>query len=166
MPRTGFTSITVPVSLKDSLMRTSASMGFASVPSMLQSWLEFRTGTVQVQDRAPIDGRDGLERARFLAPMGESVSNMVKMGWCGRRDLDPGLLRGRQLSYQARLRPRAPLKFRRLILISYPDASPRLVLEVECPKPPSVHPHPVDDAPGNQEDCPHDQGRRVEEGYE
>jgi hypothetical protein len=36
--------------------------------------------------------------------------------------LDPGLLRGRQLSYQARLRPRAPLKFRRLILISYPTS--------------------------------------------
>lgn len=166
MPITGFTSITVPVSLKDSLMQASASMGFASVPSMLQSWLELRTGTVRVRDGAPIDGRGGLERARFLAPMGESVGNVGEAGWCGRRDSNPGLLRGRQLSYQARLRPRAPLKFRRLILISYPDASPSLVLEVDGPKPLSVHPHPVDDTPGNQEDCPHDQGRRVEEGYE
>ena len=83
-------------------------MGFGSVPSMLQSWLETRTGTVQVRDGAPSDGRGGLERARPVAPMGEYVSNMGEAGWCGRRDSNPGLLRGRQLSYQARLQPRAP----------------------------------------------------------
>jgi hypothetical protein len=49
MPRSGYTSITVPIRLKDRLKFASSELGFPSVPQMLDSWLWERTGTVQVQ---------------------------------------------------------------------------------------------------------------------
>ena len=88
-------------------MQNSTSMGFASVPSMLQSWLEARTGTVQVQAGGPMGGVGRLGRIETEAPIGEPDNGFENKGWCGRRDSDPGFLRGRQVSYQARLQPRA-----------------------------------------------------------
>ena len=60
MPRSGYTSVTVPVQLRDRLKITSSELGFSSVPQMLDSWLWERTGTVQVRD-----GLGNQARARF-----------------------------------------------------------------------------------------------------
>ena len=49
MPRSGYTSITVPIQLKDELRAASIERGYPAVPKMDESWLSGRTGTVQVR---------------------------------------------------------------------------------------------------------------------
>ena len=49
MPRSGYTSITVPIQLKEELKVASIKDGYSSVPQMIESWMLKRTGTVQVR---------------------------------------------------------------------------------------------------------------------
>ena len=74
---------------------------------MLQSWLEVRTGTVLVREGGARGGGVDVGQVETEALIGESGNSFENKGWCGRRDSDPGFLRGRQVSYQARLQPRA-----------------------------------------------------------
>ena len=98
MPRKGYSSITVSIPLKNQLKEASLHYGYSSVPYMLESWLDKRTGTVQVRDgtisRAPMT----REPINFSDPSSESRRNARNGDWCGRRDSDPGRLRGRQIS--------------------------------------------------------------------
>ena len=126
MPRKGYTGITVPIGLKDRLKEAASAQGHPSVPSMLDSWLKDRTGTVQVQGGPGSRAPTTRERVNLSGPSSESRQNTSYRVWCGRRDSNPGRLRGRQISYQAGLRPRIPTIRNWGILIYYPeiDAEP------------------------------------------
>ena len=118
MPRNGYTSITVPIKLKNGLKGASCILGFSSVPRMLESWMVERTGTVQVRD-----GAIGLspmtdEPIDILNPFAESRRNARSGDWCGRRDSDPGRLRGRQMTARATALAEAVLSYRRNVALS------------------------------------------------
>lgn len=53
MPRYGYTSITVPIQLKDQLKALSIQNGYSSVPRMIESWIPKRTGTGWAQQSSP-----------------------------------------------------------------------------------------------------------------
>jgi len=98
MPRSGYTSITAPIELKDRLKETASLLGYSIVPQMLDSWLWERTGTVQVRDRSISQSSMTTEHANISSLFVYS-RNITKNGvWCGRRDSNPGRLRGRQMS--------------------------------------------------------------------
>ena len=107
MPRSGYTSITVPIRLKDRLKSASSELGFPSVPNMLESWIMERTGTVQAPNRLSSQAPMTRGPVSDFSPSAELSQSIKHRSWCGRRDSDPGRLRGRQKSYQAGPRPPA-----------------------------------------------------------
>jgi hypothetical protein len=98
MPRSGYTGITVPIQLKDELRAYSIKNGYSSVPQMIESWMLQRTGTVQVRgengDLAPMINKP----INHFSPSAELSQTIKHRSWCGRRDSDPGRLRGRQVT--------------------------------------------------------------------
>ena len=99
MPRCGYTSITVPVELKDRLKEVSSSSGYNSVPQMIETWMLSRTGTVQVQPRAL--SSDSILGKRINSRESNKKRNDIieNINWCDCRESNPGRLRGRQKSY-------------------------------------------------------------------
>jgi len=103
MPRSGYTSVTVPFQLKDRLKAASSELGFSSVPQMLDSWLWERTGTVQVQG-GPIIQSSMASKLVNISSLPSESRQITRNGvWCGRRDSNPGRLRGRQISFRVRI---------------------------------------------------------------
>ena len=98
MPRSGYTSVTVPVQLRDRLKATSSELGFSSVPQMLDSWLWERTGTVQVRGGLDSPSQMTMRTGQSGISLGEQGGFSKNRVWCGRRDSNPGRLRGRQIS--------------------------------------------------------------------
>ncbi len=119
MPRSGYTSITVPIQLKDQLKAVSIQNGYSSVPHMIESWMPKRTGTVQVRGGLSSQAPMTHERRKINGLFAEPNQTMRSEEWCDRRDSNPGRLRGRQKSYQAGPRSRIPTIPHGGILIFY-----------------------------------------------
>ena len=124
MPRYGYTSVTVPIQLKNRLKEASSEFGFSSVPRMLESWLTGRTGTVRVRDGPSSQAPMTHERRKINGLFAEPNQTARNFEWCDRRDSNPGRLRGRQKSYQAGPRSRIPSIPHGGILICYLGRDP------------------------------------------
>jgi len=95
MPRCGYTSITVPVKLKDQLKEISLKRRYNSVPKMIEQWMLNRTGTVQVQQRVHAYNSVIDETIDSGDPYQKKNDVIENDKWCDCRDSNPGRLRGR-----------------------------------------------------------------------
>jgi len=129
MPRKGYTGITVPIGLKDRLKGAASAYKYRSVPNMLESWLSERTGTVRVRkgpNNLPLTNDGGVS---FHARIGQPRENTQDILRCGRRDSNPGRLRGRRDAGspdRVRLDPRMLGEFRAFLEVER-QLAPRTV---------------------------------------
>jgi len=93
MPRYGYTSITVPIELKDRLKEFSSRNGYSSVPQMIEKWMLSRTGTVPVQLRASVSNSELEKQINSGSPRHKRDYVIENERWCDCRASNPDRLR-------------------------------------------------------------------------